>query len=143
MNNKATSLVAWLGLIFSIVALILAWQAYNQSDSTLAEDITAVDQLEDNYFDLQMDVELGWARLELIELRDDISFDNEYAEALTEVTEINTELDETYADNTLDIPATLVTQFEELETALQNENAVDSRAELEDTITLIEQEIDA
>lgn len=39
MNNSALTLVAWAALIVSIIALILAWAAFNRTGEDLEEQI--------------------------------------------------------------------------------------------------------
>lgn len=60
MENRGTSIVGWIALILSIIALVLAWLAYNRTGADLEAQIQQqVQEATDNIEAPQIDTNLN------------------------------------------------------------------------------------
>jgi len=149
-SNNAGLILA-IGII-SVVALILAWMAYNRAGTDLST------QIEQGTEEVAVETEQAFetavnrtdaalaraeARADLIALRAELAAEQNYAEAVAEVQMVRTNLRNAYQNAEVTVQAEwreLDRELEQLEQSLR-ENSADSLETLSGLILLLEQDV--
>lgn len=125
MAKNSASIIAWIAIILSIIALGLGWSAYNRTgadlgDQALAELREAQADTAQELDELQAQTQVGVARLtahsRLLALEAEIEAEEEYADIAEDVAGIRTDLRNAYTAAEREAGA----EFEELDADLES-----------------------
>lgn len=151
-NPQTGSAALWIIGAISIVALILAWAAYNRSGVDLTEQIEqeveqAANEIEMTteaaITDAELAVERAEARAELLAIQAELEAEENYAEALNEVQEVRADLAETYSAASLEARQEfreIDAELEAAEQSVRNESG-DALEVLGGAILLLEEDV--
>jgi len=165
MNNEQSNNAVWLWMIgiISVIALILAWMAYNRSGENLTTQIeqegeqiatetgeaankigNSVEQTVDNTITAaDRTLARAEARAELLAIEAELEVEENYDEAVAKVQSVRADLRNTYANAEASVKAEwreIDTELEQLEQSLRS-NSANALETLAGLIILLEEDV--